>query len=110
MSTIARKARKLARRLRRLMPDANIYCDHSFNSWGRSSYVYVIFKRVFEKVRISDHPVGDMRRVYGDETLLLDAGFKPYHLRRWLRAVLDDYARCGGALFRPSLPLFEAGL
>ena len=101
---IRAKSRRLARSLRQAMPDACIETSHAIST--SSSYVFIIFGGIREKIRISDHPVGRYRLLNGDETLFLDPEFKPADLLKYRRDLLRRYRDFGGTYENEALPLF----
>ena len=64
--------------VREALPAAGVSVARSRSGAGRSNYVYLDLGGVRPlKVRISDHPVGMRRALYGDEALFLAAGARP---------------------------------
>jgi len=68
------------------LPDVEIYVQRSSRAHGRSNYVYIVLggARRRLKVRISDHPVGMRRALYGEEDLFVHHLAKPASWAVWV--------------------------
>lgn len=68
------------------LPDARVNVQRSFAKHGRSNYVYVNLEGRWRplKVRISDHPVGMNRALYGGEDLFVHHLAKPASWAVWV--------------------------
>lgn len=68
------------------IPGVRLTLSKSKNGAGRSNYVYIANGRhqFAIKVRISDHPVGRMRALYGREDFHIAAGEGPGKWAVWI--------------------------
>lgn len=68
------------------LPEARVTVQKSRASHGRSNYVYINVDGIARarKVRISDHPVGMRRAIYGDEDFFIEHRAKPRSWAVWV--------------------------
>lgn len=68
------------------LPDASVRVQRSFAKHGRSNYVYIDLRDGWPpfKARISDHPVGMRRALYGEEDLFMHHLAKPSSWSVWV--------------------------
>lgn len=68
------------------IPTAKVSVQRSFAKHGRSNYVYISLqgRGMPLKVRISDHPVGMRRALYGGESLFIHHLAKPASWAVWV--------------------------
>lgn len=68
------------------LPDIHVQVQRSVAKHGRSNYVYIVLggARRSLKVRISDHPVGMRRALYGEDDLFIHHLAKPASWAVWV--------------------------
>lgn len=67
------------------LPDAAVQVQRSIAKHGRSNYVYIATGGARSlKVRISDHPVGMRRALYGEDDLFIHHLAKPASWAVWV--------------------------
>jgi len=88
MRAIDRTTHLFVTSVREAVPEATISVQRSCAAHGRSNYVYIGLggrsDRRPLKVRISDHPVGMRRALYGDEALFVHHLAKPASWSVWV--------------------------
>lgn len=84
MLAVDRTTKQFVASVKATAPGARIVVDKSRTRHGRSNYVYVYLADRMWKVRISDHPVGMRRALWGLEDLLLDHQAKPASWAVWM--------------------------
>jgi hypothetical protein len=104
--SVASTAKRLAHACRKAMPDAHVDIEHSRAPWGRSSYVYVMFKGHVFKARVSDHGIGERRYREDWCSLYLADGARPEAWSYWMFERIHDYALLGGSFPPSDNPLF----
>jgi hypothetical protein len=72
--------------IKEALPNVRVNVQRSFAKHGRSNYVYLHLEGRWRplKVRISDHPVGMRRALYGDENLFIHHLAKPASWAVWM--------------------------
>lgn len=88
MLAIERTTNQFVASVKEAMPEARIQIERSRAAHGKSNYVYIYFEhrggtRVL-KIRISDHPVGMRRALYGHEDLYIHHQAKPASWAVWV--------------------------
>ena len=88
------------------MPDANVSVDHSCKYWGNSSYIDIWYQPVrggklvpggiYEKARVSDHPVGLNRYLESCVSLYLSEKCRSEDWVLWLGEIIHRYNQLGG--------------
>lgn len=84
MRAIDRTTKLFIASVREALPDVQVYVDKSRARHGRSNYVYICLPNRTRKVRISDHPVGMRRALYGNEDLFVHHLAKPASWAVWV--------------------------
>lgn len=86
MLAIERTTRQFVESVKHALPDAAVQVQRSRARHGRSNYVYISSSDPCRpyKVRISDHPVGMRRALYGDEDLFVHHMAKPASWAVWV--------------------------
>jgi hypothetical protein len=82
---IDRTTQQFVASVKEAVPDADVTVQRSFAKYGRSNYVYInIGFYPYLKVRISDHPIGMRRALYGEESLFIHHLAKPSSWAIWV--------------------------
>lgn len=86
MRAIDRTTHLFVLSVREALPDAEIRVQRSVAKHGRSNYVYIDVRGRWHplKVRISDHPIGMKRALYGGEDLFVHHLAKPPSWAVWV--------------------------
>lgn len=86
MRAIDRTTNLFVASVKEAVPDAHVSVQKSRMKHGNSNYVYIYLRggRRAQKVRISDHPVGMNRALYGDENLFVYHRAKPASWAVWV--------------------------
>jgi hypothetical protein len=86
MRAVDRTTRLFVDSVKDALPDVKLSVHKSKNTHGRSNYVFIAHDRhlMAIKVRISDHPIGMRRALYGGEDLYIFAGARPDSWAVWI--------------------------
>lgn len=86
MRTIDRTTNLFVASVKDALPDVAVSVQRSAAKQGRSNYVYINLENRPRpiKVRISDHPVGMRRALYGEEDLFVHHLAKPASWAVWV--------------------------
>ncbi|MEJ0012802.1 MAG: hypothetical protein WDM94_09290 [Bauldia sp.] len=84
--------------MRAALPGISVWVDKSVTRAGRSNYVFIDMPRRTEKVRISDHPVGMTRALWGGESLFVSAGATIDSWSVWLSRLAKEMPLSNRAL------------
>lgn len=94
MRSIDKTTQRFVASVKVALPKANVRVHRSVAKQGRSNYVYIHTDAArFLKVRISDHPVGMRRALYGGEDLFVHYLARPDSWAVWVSQLP---ARCNG--------------
>lgn len=91
MRAIDKTVKRFVTSVKEAVPDVHVFVQRSVAKQGRSTYVYINLgggRR--RKVRISDHPVGMRRAMYGDEDLFVHHLAKPDSWAVWVSQLPRD--------------------
>lgn len=86
MRAIDKTTKLFVSSLKEALPNAGVQVQRSIAKHGRSNYVYIVLGGAHRslKVRISDHPVGMRRALYGEEDLFVHHLAKPSSWAVWV--------------------------
>lgn len=86
MRSIDKTTKLFIQSVKEALPNAATRVQRSVARHGRSNYVYIETADIRRpiKVRISDHPVGMRRAIYGDEALFIHYLAKPASWAVWI--------------------------
>lgn len=98
MRAIDRTTQLFIASVREAVPAAEIRMQRSVTKQGRSNYVYIADGRRWKpiKVRISDHPVGMRRALYGEEDLFVHHLSNPASWAVWVSKLASANSPKGG--------------
>ena len=86
MRAIDRTTTQFVASVKEALPDVYMYVQKSVAKHGRSNYIYIHLPKRLRplKVRISDHPVGMRRALWGEEDLFIHHLAKPASWAVWI--------------------------